>query len=480
MEPSEALRIMINDNGGENVSADEPSPSEPERVICIKEELKQGCQDHVPGSWAQLSIYRFPHYLKDGNDKAWVPQIISLGPYHHSKEHLHHMEQHKLRCLHHILRRANHERDLYLDSVKEVEERARACYEGTISMSSDKFVEMMVLDGCFVIKLFRGFNEGFEKLGYHPNDPIFSIWESILKIQQDMIMLENQIPLFVLDLLLGLQLGNPNQKERVAKLVIYFFDSLHPNSSTFDIYKFNRLSDHCSVHCLEVFWWSLLHLNPTRSKTMHRPRSWKLLIPSLTELRHAGIQIRLKYTDDWGDIEFKDRVLSIPQLVIRDGTGSLFLNLIAFEQSHFNCSNYVTSCVVFMHNLIKSSEDVQYLRNKRIILHCLESDAKVSDLFSRLCQELAFDNQDSHLYDLSGEVKLQCHQYLRIYSRWNQWRAILKNKYFDNPWSIISLVAAFVLLVLTFIQSMATTRWVLDFLYSGNYLTSTLGVIKVR
>ncbi|KAF8012458.1 hypothetical protein BT93_I0581 [Corymbia citriodora subsp. variegata] len=454
MEPSEALRIMNDDNRGKNVSAGEPSSSKPKSVICIKEELKQGCQDRVPGSWEQLSIYQFPHYLKDGNDKAWVPQVLSLGPYHHGKEHLHYMEQHKLRCLDNILLRAKHKRDLYLNSVRGVEESARACYGGAISMSSNKFVEMMVLDGCFVIELFRGFIEGFKKLGYHPNDPVFSIRESILKIQQDMIMLENQIPLFILDLLLGLQFGEPNQKGRVAKLAIHFFDSLHPNSSTFDEWELDRLSDHGSVHCLEVFWRSLLPLGQTRSKTEHRPRSWKLFIPSLTELRNAGIKIRLRYTDNWGDIKFEDRILSIPQLVIRDGTWSLFLNLIAFEQSHFNCSNYITSYVVFMHNLINSPEDVRYLRNKRIILHCLGSDAEVADLFYRLCQEVAFDIEDSHLYDLSRKVSLRWNRYSRIYSRWNKWRAVLKNQYFDNPWSIISLVAAFVLLVLTFIQSL--------------------------
>lgn len=41
-----------------------------------------------------------------------------------------------------------------------------------------------------------------------------------------MIMLENQIPLFILDELLSLQLGNHNQKRLVAKLVLRFFNPL--------------------------------------------------------------------------------------------------------------------------------------------------------------------------------------------------------------------------------------------------------------
>lgn len=47
-------------------------------------------------------------------------------------------------------------------------------------------------------------------------------------IEQDMIMLESQIPLFILDQLLSLQLSNPNQKRLVAKLALRFFNPLMP------------------------------------------------------------------------------------------------------------------------------------------------------------------------------------------------------------------------------------------------------------
>ncbi|XP_039158364.1 UPF0481 protein At3g47200-like [Eucalyptus grandis] len=155
--------------GGEIVSAYEPRPPGSEWVISIEEKLAQ----------------------------AWVPQIVSLGLYHHGEEHLRHLEQHKWRCLHRVLKRSGQGIALYLDSVKKVEWRARACYEGRISMSRNKFVEMMVLDGCFVIEMFLGFAEGFGKLGYAFNDPVFSMQGSILQIQRDMIMLENQILLFM-------------------------------------------------------------------------------------------------------------------------------------------------------------------------------------------------------------------------------------------------------------------------------------------
>ena len=56
--------------------------------------------------------------------------------------------------------------EMYLDAMKELEERARACYEGPIGLSSNKFTEILVLDGCFVLELFRGADKGFSELGY--------------------------------------------------------------------------------------------------------------------------------------------------------------------------------------------------------------------------------------------------------------------------------------------------------------------------
>lgn len=65
-----------------------------------------------------------------------------------------------------IMARTKQGIEMYLDAMKELEERARACYEGTIGLSSNKFTEMLFLDGCFVLELFRGADKGFSELGY--------------------------------------------------------------------------------------------------------------------------------------------------------------------------------------------------------------------------------------------------------------------------------------------------------------------------
>ncbi|GMN34542.1 hypothetical protein TIFTF001_004746 [Ficus carica] len=467
-EPSESLQIVVRNDGG-NHEEGLKSP-ESEWVISIKEKLEQAFQDDIAGSWEKLCIYRVPHYLREGDDKAYFPQIVSLGPYHHGKRRLRQMDRHKWRSLHRMLKRTNQDIQLYLDAIKEVEDRARSCYEGPINLSSNEFVEMMVLDGCFILELFRGAAGGFKHLGYPRNDPIFAMRGSMHSIQRDMIMLENQLPLFILDRLLGLQIGEPDQRGLVAKLALQFFDPLMPTdepltksyrnqmeSSMGLKQTFDPLSEQDGLHCLEVFRRSLLRRGP-----QPEPRVWikrwshanrvadkrrQQLIHCVTELREAGVKFKKRKTDRFWDIKFSNGMLEIPRLLIHDGTRSLFLNLISFEQCHLDCSNDITSYVIFMDNLINSPEDVGYLHYCGIIEHWLGSDAEVADLFNRLCQEVVYDINDSYLSRLSAEVN-------RYYNhKWNAWRASLRHNYFSNPWAIISFFAAVVLLLLTFAQS---------------------------
>ncbi|KAL5547367.1 hypothetical protein UlMin_007054 [Ulmus minor] len=263
-EPSESLQIVVV-NGDVSFEEGLKSPKS-EWVISIREKLEQACQDDVAGTWAKLFIYRVPYYLRERDDKAYFPQIVSLAPYHHGRRRLRKMDHNKWRSLHHVLKRTNHDISLYLKSIKELEEKARSCYEGPINLSSNEFVEMMVLDGCFVLELFRGAGGRFKHLGYPRNDPIFAMRGYMHSIQRDMIMLENQIPLFILDRFLGLQLSDPDHRGFVAKLAVQFFDPLMPidepltksdrnklESSLGYTTTFDPLFDQSGLHCLDVF-----------------------------------------------------------------------------------------------------------------------------------------------------------------------------------------------------------------------------------
>ncbi|CAM8956876.1 unnamed protein product [Rhodiola kirilowii] len=462
--PQQPLNVVVEEA---EVQKDAPDS---DWVVSIRDKLDQACQDDVATTWSKLCIYKVPHYLREGDDRSYVPQIVSIGPYHHGKKRLRNMDRHKWRSLQQIMRRTEHDVKIYLNALKEIEDKIRACYEGPISIGSDEFVEMMLLDGCFILELFRGATEGFKNLGYPRNDPIFAMRGSMHTIQRDMMMIENQLPLFVLDLLLGIQLGQADQKRLVSNLALRFFDPLTPTdepltkssrnrleSSLEYATTFDPLSDQGTLHCLEVFRRGLL-----RSGPRPEPRIWikrwshsnrvadkrqLQLIHCVTELREAGIKFKRRKTDRFWDVKFQNGILKIPRLLIHDGTKSLFLNLIAFEQCHLDCSSDITSYVIFMDNLINSPADVGYLHYCGIIEHWLGSDAEVADLFNRLCQEVVFDTSNSYLSSMSDDVN-------RYYNhRWNSWRASLKHNYFSNPWAIISFFAAVILLLLTLAQT---------------------------
>ncbi|KAK7852467.1 upf0481 protein [Quercus suber] len=349
----------------------------------------QASQDNAAIS--RCSIYKVPYYLREGDYKAYAPRIVSVGPYHHGKKGLLEMDRHKWRALHHVLKRTKHDINLYLDAVKKLEKKARACYQGQsiTSLGSNEFVEMMVLDGCFVTEVFRGAAEGLTK--------------SNLKL---------------------------------------------PLPCTFQ-----PLSDGDDLHCLAVLRGSLLQRRsqeemkrwllpfPRIDKTGERACTpWsdeqrQQLIHCVTELREAGIKFKRKKTDRFWDIEFKNGILYIPRLLIHDGTRSLLLNLMAFELCHRDCGDHITAYVVFMDNLINSHQDVAHLHYCGIIKHWLGSDSEV------------FEINESYLSHLSGDVN-------RYYeNKWNAWRASLRHTYFSNPWAIISLAAAVFLLLLTFAQT---------------------------
>ncbi|GAB2279631.1 hypothetical protein Dimus_014275 [Dionaea muscipula] len=108
----------------------------------------------------------------------------------------------------------------------------------------------------------------------------------------------------------------------------------------------------------------------------------------------------------------------------------------------------ITSYAIFMDNLINSAEDVSHLHYCGIIEHWLGSDAEVADSFNKLCRGVVFHNYIGHLSEVYKEVNT----YFKY--KPNAWKADLRNKYFKNPWAIISMVAAIILLLLTFAQSL--------------------------
>ncbi|KAI4379358.1 hypothetical protein MLD38_005669 [Melastoma candidum] len=85
---------------------------------------------------------------------------------------------------------------LYLGEADGVESRS-CCSEEFEDSSSDEFVQMMVLDGVFVVELLRLYHKGTQvEMGTPVKEPIFATRWMLPNITRDLIMFENQLPMF--------------------------------------------------------------------------------------------------------------------------------------------------------------------------------------------------------------------------------------------------------------------------------------------
>jgi hypothetical protein len=109
----------------------------------------------IGGGWP---IFRVPAHVREVDNRAYSPRIVSIGPYHRDEETLRPFEDHKKRFLRRLKKRMGREcqeRRLEM-AMQEMEEKTRECYSEELGgIESDDFVQMMLLDGCFIVELLR-------------------------------------------------------------------------------------------------------------------------------------------------------------------------------------------------------------------------------------------------------------------------------------------------------------------------------------
>ena len=137
----------------------------------------------------------FPHLRKQDPD-GYEPKLISIGPLHRGKSELLAMEGAKLYYLSRILQDKPKILPLLFDAARGCVDDARKCYSVKFTLSDDEFAKMLVLDGCFIHAL-------SEKSLYKESDvPTTAIPEYNSLVLRDLMLLENQIPFFVVCALL--------------------------------------------------------------------------------------------------------------------------------------------------------------------------------------------------------------------------------------------------------------------------------------
>ncbi|KAK6161011.1 hypothetical protein DH2020_004392 [Rehmannia glutinosa] len=337
------------------------------------------------------SVCKVPEFFFKGNEGKYFPSLVSIGPFHHGKHDLKFMEDQKWRYFNTLLSRkpnADSTLDSCIKALRDVELKARKFYGETINIGSDEFVEMLLLDGCFIIELFL---EYAIKNLRRRDDPCFSTNDRIFRLRCDLILFENQLPFFILDQIFHL-VPIPKQCDQISlfDLALCFFRKLIPGDHTqFPVEIFAPKTD----HLLDLI---RQHYLPTVPEVKVLSSDSQTHIHQATHLSAVGIRVENAISESPSNINFFNGELKIPSLEIHGYTEILFRNLIAMENCDPQCSKHVTSYLIFMRRLIRSKRDVRLLQDKEIIIDGHEREGEIVHLFQRIQVDI---NEEEFLLD---------------------------------------------------------------------------------
>lgn len=390
----------------------------------------------------ECCIYKVPAELREGNEKSFTPQVISIGPLHHNNEKLKDMEEHKMRFFNDFLSRAQVSIDDCIELLKRKEVKLRNCYADPIEFDSDKFIEIILIDAAFIVEVFlrnhssSDDKEVQKKQNHHQHDHFFGRPWKLRFIKNDMLLLENQVPFFIIEELLSLT----GSSITIINLTYEFFKT----RMFLKINNFNVMEKVGQSEILHFLDFALKCHLP--QEMPHKSKLQSLAMPTATQLHQAGVKFRVKQSRELFDIQFKDGILEIPRLRINEAIENFLRNLIAYEHYHLK-DNFVNDYVFILDRLIDTPDDVQLLAHNGIIESKLAGNEEVASLINKLSPGTTLIRFNFHFSDLCKEVN----GYYRV--PWHKWKATLKQDYFTNPWAIISVIAAIVLLILTIVQT---------------------------
>ncbi|KAM5553032.1 UPF0481 protein [Rosa sericea] len=454
-------------------------------------------------------IFRVPNVLWRQNPQAYTPDVVSIGPFHHYPEkrgkdegkggkegngekYFQLMERVKESYLNEILAGMQ---NITLEELTakvvelsdqgnegEFEQRARNFYAEPLDFPKE-FIKMMIVDGCFLIQLFRKCDD--EKLRAF-DDPVFNMDCMFHFLCHDILLLENQLPWFVIHSLYSLIIEIYPKQPSLSFLVLEAFSMLPSLKQSCSSYSKHLPRNNCHfdkdhLHILDLIRSSIVI--PLRTieeraheaagkESMSNPEEHEvdsgnrhkgnnklvhdaIIDPDLhqirtaTELSKSDIKFKMakkESNQSIMDIRFKkggwfrNGILEIPQLNVGMSSETLFRNLIAIEQCYHGYSNEITSYAIFMDNLISSKEDMELLCKKKVIGN-LMSDEDGCKFFSNLYKDIPHNK--FYYVELCKEVND------RYNLRWYTWLALLKFEKFSNPWKVLAFVVAIIVLTLT-------------------------------
>ena len=336
--------------------------------------------------------------------------------------------------------------------IEENEAKIRHCYAEIIKLNSKDFVKMVLLDSTFIIELFLRNQENEKRI--QENEPllkndakkedeedyILSKPWLVEGIKQDLMLLENQLPFFILKELYD-QISYAEKNNEISFLDLacgYFSSSKSKIPAGKEVKHFNDLVRYS--YCPSI---------------QYKKGSSITRLYSATKLHGAGVMFRKGKEID---IQFKklplleifpcfniswflnclpclkcfpclecmQTLLKVPTLTVDDATEIRFRNLMALEQCHYPSESYICNYIVLLDYLINTREDVELFVENKIIINGLGSDEAVATVVNNLGLEIGEN------YSYYGEMVKKLNEHYE--NCYNHNMGTLTSTYFPNLW----------------------------------------------
>ncbi|KAM6567773.1 hypothetical protein CsatA_026901 [Cannabis sativa] len=300
------------------------------------------------------------------------------------------------------------------------------------------------------------------------------------KIQEYLFNFENQIPFTVVKLLVDMTKDPDQLKKDIVKFIHInniTKDLPIPSSNNSLLKQWDAIIEgtkcHKHVHLLHLLYLCITSTDANIVSTNNNKRNEdstlgcntmlcscfprqrqnfndpKEFFRNVEELTSTGIELEPS-SSGLATISFSGKCfnlkghLKLPPLIVDEWTEEKLNNLLRYEM--FIKKNKLISYIKFMDILIDIEQDVKQLRASRVLQNRLSSDADVANLFNRLGSKFS-DPQHDYYRHVKIEIQTHCERKRAI------WMTQFYQKYFSNPWAIIGLLAAVIVLSLAAVQA---------------------------
>ncbi|XP_004235053.1 UPF0481 protein At3g47200 [Solanum lycopersicum] len=423
-----------------------------------------------------------PLLMKGGNNEDYEPKVVSFGPYHHGKENLKLVEDFKSTAVQRFVESDINE-NIFISAILGEIENAKNCYprEVTCRYTNIEFAQMMFRDACVILNYFGPTTdvEHSSKKKETINHLGIAVYKSI---RRDMYLLENQIPFWILEILVALRYPNTRTGSFIKNMEQHSFNMFfNDKKGKIEHAEPNDGLGSNPAHLLEIFR-RVIVTGPTHDPILRdndgccnvNDMLSKLekgvckcceddeknedihglyVFRSVTDLKSKGINSKASGIKSLKGVRFsptrfcRSAELKLPFMYVDMYTRVFFNNMIAYEFSPNSniIDKSVTGYISFMKLLVVTKEDVKEMRENKILINSLGSDDDVVQVYKDLNTFEAGDS--SNFWTVKQSIENHYHSKIRT------WMAEFRITYFNNPWTIIALLASLFLLCLDIVQT---------------------------